>query len=536
MKRAASPTAPALLPVWLLLVAGGYPLLRLLLIPLVPSLAPARMDVPGDAALSLAAIANSARLGVEAATIALVPGFALGYVLERHEWRGAQPLAASLWLVLLTPSYLLSTGWQLLASSPTFARGPLYGLLFSEGGIVALLALKGLPFACLTARSAWAGVDGGIGTALAIHVASPWRRAAILARLMLPAAGAVAAVVFIEGVADFGIAATLGAHLRIPLVIYGIYAALARTPIDFDRAARLSLVLIVLATFAVLVQQWLQSRGVARNDRARPVPRRRPSRAAAWLAGAGTAMIVALALVAPASALVARAFNAADPSRLTLGDWSSLLYSACYAFVGATLSTALAVSLLSVGGGKRGAGARVLDIATLGSMAVPGIVLGAAYLVSFNGWLPLYGTPVLLLLAFVTTHVPLLARFLQGPVQGAHANLADAARLHGMRWVERVELVHAPLMLKPLSWGWSLAFGGLFFELPLSSLLYPIGRAPVGVQLLTLDETLRFADEARLALAGIATCLVVVGVVAGLLPRWLARPAAMPEFARMAAT
>ena len=522
MKRATLPKAAALLPVWLLLAAGGYPLVRLLLVPLIPALAPAAMATTDDAALSFAAIGNSARIGMEAGLVALVPGFGFGYALERFAWGGTRPLGAMMWLLLLTPSYLLSTGWQLLVSSSPFASGPLYPLLFSEGGIVALLALKGLPFACFAARASWAAIGGETSAALHIHVRSPRSRAVILAQLMAPAIGAVFAVVFVEGVADFGIAATLGAHLRLPLVIYGIYASLARTPIDFDRAARLSLVLMLVAALAVAAQQWLQRKGAPRTGRERMIVPRPPSEAAALIVGAGGVAVAMLAIVAPASAIMLRSLDGAEPSRLGAGDAASLLYSACYAFVGATVSTALAVLLL----GAAGVRLRLLDMAMLGSMAVPGIVLGAAYVVSFNGWLPLYGTPLLLLLGFTTTHVPLLARFLGGTVQGAHTHLADAARLHGLRLAQRVELVHAPLLMRPLLRAWSLAFGGLFFELPLSSLLYPVGRAPVGVQLLALDETLKSGEEAKLALAGVTVCLAVVCVVAGLLPRWLARPVA----------
>lgn len=522
------PQPPVLLPVAFILLAAGYPLLRLLLVPAFPALAPAQMATGAGAGLSMTAICNSARIGVEVGIAALVPGFGFAYLLERHDGRGVRLLSGCLWLLLLMPSYLLSSGWQSLVSTPPFAAGPLYGLVFSEAGIVTLLMLKGLPFACFAARLAWAAAGGEIAAALRIHVRSRWRRAAILARLMAPAAGAVFAVMFIEGIADFGIAATLGAHLRLPLVIYGIYAALARTPIDFGRAASLSLVLIVLAAAAVLLHQWLHARGATANGRARPAPRLRPSRMGAAIGTIGTGLLVAVAFVAPGAALTVRAVASIGASHLSASEWASVLYAACYAFSGATVATMLAVFLIGSGVRRHQAATRAVDIIMLGSMAVPGIVLGAAYVVAFNGWLPLYGTPLLLLLGLVTTHLPMLTRFLQGPLQGAHADLADAASVHGLQRLRRIELVHAPLLLRPLLWGWSLAFAAIFFELPLSSLLYPIGRAPVGVQLLMLDETMRLGDEARLALAGIVACLGVVGLVAGLLPWWISRPARAP--------
>ncbi len=38
--------------------------------------------------------------------------------------------------------------------------------------------------------------------------------------------------------------------------------------------------------------------------------------------------------------------------------------------------------------------------------------------------------------------------------------------------------------LRPMLWSWALAFAGIYFERPLSALLYPAERPWVGVQLL----------------------------------------------------
>ena len=90
--------------------------------------------------------------------------------------------------------------------------------------------------------------------------------------------------------------------------------------------------------------------------------------------------------------------------------------------------------------------------------------------------------------------------------------------------LKQLEQVHAPLLLRPLLWGWAIAFAGIYFELPLSALLHPAGRPSIGVQLLGMEETLRFAAEARLAAAGAGVCLLVTLAGAVLLPLWLAAP------------
>lgn len=57
-----------------------------------------------------------------------------------------------------------------------------------------------------------------------------------------------------------------------------------------------------------------------------------------------------------------------------------------------------------------------------------------------------------------------------------------------------------------------MAFGQIFFELPISELLYPAGRPPVAVSLVWLNQNLHYTEEARLALAGIATTFLIAGI------------------------
>jgi hypothetical protein len=72
-------------------------------------------------------------------------------------------------------------------------------------------------------------------------------------------------------------------------------------------------------------------------------------------------------------------------------------------------------------------------------------------------------------------------------------------------------------MLRPLVWGWTIAFGHVFFELPLSELLSPIGRPALAARLLNLNGNLFYEAKAKLALSGAGLCLVVVGLVSALL-------------------
>ena len=95
-------------------------------------------------------------------------------------------------------------------------------------------------------------------------------------------------------------------------------------------------------------------------------------------------------------------------ARFCLGTLTSLGNSAAYAGVAASLATLLAVTL-AARAGRSGRLRHALDIIALGNMAVPGLVLGAAYVIAFNNdWAPLYGMPLLLVIGYVATHAPML--------------------------------------------------------------------------------------------------------------------------------
>lgn len=506
-----------------------YPVGRLLLMPWLPSLGPSGAAMAGGVShLPWVAIGNTLRLGLMSTLLAVPLGVTLGWLLERRQWSGRLLLTVALWLIFLTPSYLLTTGWQIVFSLPALHRGVLAGLFFGQPGIVALLALKGLPFATLAARASWRAIGSEILDAARMLVLSAWRRGWVLARLLLPAAGSAFAVVFIESIQEFGIPATLGAQIHLPIITYAIYERLATTPVDFVNAAWLSWSLVILAFLAAAVHLYLSGRyssalvhGRQRTTAATPCkPLER-------LGGQALTAVVAIVGVGiPGAAIVHAAWQpGGDTSALSVA-WDSLVHSTLYAGTGALLATLLAMLMIRR---QRSRATLVTEAVSLANMAIPGLVLGAAYVIAFNSaWLPLYGTAVLLVVAYVAAQVPMLMRFLQAPMQQIHHSLTDAARLHGLPWAVRTTDIQAPLLLTPFLWGWTMAFGQIFFELPISELLYPAGHAPVGVVIVSLNQSLRFTEASRLALAGIALSLLVAGGMA-LLLRLLVLPATPKE-------
>ena len=513
----------ALLFIGLLAMLTVYPSLRFLLLPVIGQ--SAHKGLSALNAVSLIALSNSVRLSLLASLLAILCGIPAAWMMERRRWRPARILMISLWLLFVLPSYLMTAGWQIVFSRTMLAHSILAAAFYSQFGIIFLLALKGLPFAALAARTSWRAIGAELDDAARLLIRNSVFRRVTLLQLLLPAATAAFAVVFVESIQEFGIPATLGAQIHLPIVTYAIYERLATTPVDFTGAALLSWQLVGLALVAVAVQLYAAARfgGALVHGRRRAHLCPPPSRSEASLAFTGLSALILFGLAVPLGALLLAAFSPQPTAESLPVAWNSVLYSALYGILAASIALAIAAPVLLRQRRGNGRFGQLIGAFSLTNMALPGIVLGAAYLIAFNsGWFALYGTPFLLVLAYVAVQLPMLLRFLQAPIEHLHRNLSEAARLHALPLAARLLDIEGPLLAPALGWGWTMAFIQVFFELPISELLYPAGRAPLGVALMWLNQSLDYTGEARLALLAMLTVLLVAGAANGLL-RVLAR-------------
>lgn len=489
-----------------------YPLLRFMLIPLLPWLGPG-VEAPTGRAPGLGeAVWTSLVLAVLAASCAVLPAVWLGTMLERRRWRGRMGLVVALLLLFLIPGYLVAAGWQIVAGSEAVSRlAWLRNGLLGWPGLVFLLALKGLPVATVAVAAGWAALQPRLDEATRLHVVSRWRRWGLIARPIVPAAATAFLIVFVEAMHDFGLASTVGARLHLRLLVTEVYASLAAWPISWTRAAWAGDLLILVALVPVVLRLAVGGRAAPPLDRRLALTTRPASPGEAIAGQAAVVVLLAAGSAVPLLALLADAFSP-EAATLPREAWASLAVSVLYGFVGALGGVALACAVLASMAGSRLR--KVLTWLPLGNLAVPGIVLGAAEVIAYNGPpLPLIGTPLALLLAQVATQFPLLALFLRASFRAHTASLSDAARVHGIGWLDRVEQIYVPPLLRPLAWAWALAFGRVFFELPMAQMLAPAGGEPVGVALVQLQQSLRFAAEARLSIMALLVCAGIMGAV-----------------------
>jgi iron(III) transport system permease protein len=250
--------------------------------------------------------------------------------------------------------------------------------------------------------------------------------------LMAPGLANAFLVGFVESIADFGNPLVLGGNFNV--LATEVYFALVGAQYDQGRAAALAIILLAFALGAFLLQQHL-TRGRAytsvtgKGDAGIPLALPRPlvrtlqAVAVPWLLF--TVVIYGMALAGGFVAIWGRdhsltlrhfvkAFGVewgADGLLWTGGAWTSFWNTLRLSTMAAPLSAAVGLLTAYLLHRTRFAGRRVFEFGTLLSFAVPGTVIGVAYVLAFNvPPIELTGTGVIIVLCLMFRNMPVGVR------------------------------------------------------------------------------------------------------------------------------
>lgn len=482
------------------------------------------------------AILHSVELGATVALTATLLG-GLFAVLTARFALGLRWLWAPVpWLVFLTPGYLKALAWVLLMSPGGYLAQ--IGILpralsdgfFGLGGLIFVHTLGLFPLPGFIIGSALAGLGQEMEEAARMFGASPariWAR--IVLPLLVPAIALSMIAVFAEVLSDFGLATTIARTAGFGVLTYGIYSAASDYPVDFPMAGAQALILMTLILMVTLADRLLRRQVPLRliSGRSRKVLRRSPGRRTG---AALTGLVLAIAVLAvwlPLATVTLRALTATLGHGLKLSNFTlaqlqevmdpgaialpAVLRSFGYAGLTALISAGIAL-VLAARLDRAGAGLRAwVTGLSLGSVAIPGIVLGFGYILvwnrlpGFRDWpFPQYGQASLLVTGYVAAALPYCLIVILAAVGQLAPSLGDAARLAGHGAARRLWRITLPLVALSVVTALALTFIRTVFELPISQLLVPQTGSPVPpyvVRLLGHDED------------GLASALALISMV-----------------------
>lgn len=430
------------------------------------------------------ALQNSVAYAVSTTIIGTTFGAVFAFLAARTNAPLRSWLSPVMLLVFAAPNVLYAISWSLLADPASgmlnqavsaVAGFPLHPFnAYSWPGLVFVQGLKLTAFAYLLLIGPFQSMNRSFEEASLISGAS---RLGTLVRidipLMAPAIFGVVVISVVFGLSAFDIPQILGALADIPVLSTEIFRAVNfAIPPDYARAASLGLFMMA-ALAGLLIVQWrvLKSgRFVTVTGKAARQERWDLGR---WnvLAAGGILAYTLATLVLPGAQLVLTSFEPAiGVFNFTFGNYRSILSdpqtagafrtTGLLAIGAGAIAMALATILGQVGRKASGMVDKVLDLATLAPMVMPGVVLAIGMLwlyISVPGLQLLYATVWLALIGLVVIVMPVTSRAARAALAQIARELEEAASVCGASDLRVLVDIVLRLMARSFLSGWLLA-------------------------------------------------------------------------------
>ncbi len=481
------------------------------------------------------ALINSLVLGAWTGLFSLLIGLPLAWAVSRTNTPGKGFLKLTATLAYLTPPFLTAIAFvNLFGPNAGLINGFLRDTLhmpfltfniFSMAGLVLVTVLHTFPFVYLLASSALESIDASYEESAQILGAGKWRTAfQITAPLVAPAVLSGTLLAFVNAIALFGSQAIIGVPGRIYTLPTRIYA-LFNYPPQYGLASALSLIFVAITVLALFLQRgYLARRSYVTLGGKGSRPQLVDLGAARWLVFGFGVLVFIVAIAAPYASLIGVSLSKSVGlpfwENLTLRHYRFVLfeYDVTQRAIGnSLLLAALAATLAVLIGGIIGwidlrtnvPGRKVIDYASLIPLGLPGIVMAVA-LIQF--WLstpfPLYGTLVILLLAYTGRYIPLGVRSANSSLRQIDPSLEESAQILGASWTQTMRHITFPLIRPGLFAGWLLVFVPAIQELSASILLFSSSSITVAVAIYNLYETGYVEPVSALAIIN----MIIIGV------------------------
>ncbi len=489
--------------------------------------------------------------------VAVAIGLGFAWVVVRTNTPCKGLIASAGMLPLFVPPLVAGVAWSILGSPKTgllnliFTKSgiPLHLDLYTMPGMIFVFGIYYAPYVYMFTAAALRNMDPALEEAAEISGASAFRTmATVTFPLIMPAILSGMLLSFIVMLGIYGIPAVLGAPANLSVLTTYIFALTAWSPPRYNTAAAVAVLLMIVTGLLVFLQQKVVA------SRSYTTVAGKAFRPRALNLGPWRFMTLGLAIVylfvvvvLPSVALFIAAFR----KFLFIRDIPSLFETKQYgwqhfikmfdnpltitsiinsmkvgiitAVVGGILSFAIGYTITRA----RVPGKRIIDVITTIPVAIPGLVIGVAYLWAWIG-LPggLYGTLWILALAFVARFIPDTVKALSTSLMQIHRELEEAAWICGRGTLSTIASIVLPLARPGVVAAMTLLFILSIRELGSSLFLYSSGTMVMAVQLLGYYEGGNVGITAAFSLVQ----MVLLGVLITF-TNWLTRSASAPAAA-----
>ena len=390
--------------------------------------------------------------------------------------------------------------------------------IYSFTGLAVVIALYSFPYIFIFTTAALELVSSEMEDAANILGAGPWRTMRrVTLPLALPAILGGLIICFLEAIALFGSPAMIAIPARFNVVTTQLFQFFGN-PVRVEVAAAYAMPLLGVTILLILIQRLMTRRKgfVALTGKG---GERRPILLGRWRwAMFGYAMFVAaLAVFLPYLFLIQAAFAKAWGRGFGLDNISlrnfhfvlfehataakSVINSFVYAGISATAAVILTLGVAYIVTRRLVPFGGILGFLCVAPFVIPGVVLAIGFYAAYAPPpLALYGTALILILAFTTRFLPIGFVNASAAMRALNPEMEEAVRVLGGSRLTALRRVVAPLLKRSLLGAWLLIFIPATRELSAAIFLYGPNTKVASVMIFDMSEEGNFEYLAALAL------------------------------------
>ena len=483
--------------------------------------------------------------------IAVAIGLLFSWIVVRTNTPFRGFIAAASILPLFAPPLVAGVAWSILGSPKTGLINTAFkwaGLdwhvdFYSLWGLVFVFGIYYAPYVYMFTASALRNMDPSLEEAAEISGASAFSTLfTVTFPLIMPAIVSGMLLSFIVMLGIYGVPAVLGAPANINVLTTYIFKLTNWSPPLYNTAAAVAIILMVVTGALVYLQQRvLSGRSYTTVAGKAFRPRSLDLGPWRWLTFLLGLLYLLVVVVLPMLALIVAAFrkfmfirdiaalfdmrayslmhfNAIFDNPLTMRSiYNAVEVGIITAVIGGTLAFAIGYTIHRT----RLPGRRAIDLISTVPVAIPGLVVGVAYLWAWIG-IPggLYGTIWILALAFIARFMPDTVKSLSTSFMQIHRELEEAAWVCGKGTLATIATVVLPLARPGVIASMTLLFVLAIRELGSSLFLYTSNTMVMSVLLLDYYEGGNIGKTAAFSLVQTVLLGVLIGGA-----NWIARSA-----------
>jgi len=484
--------------------------------------------------------------------LAVVIGLAFSWIVVRTNTPFKGFIAGASMIPLFVPPLVAGVAWSILGSPKTGLLNTALKWIgidfrfdfYSMSGLILVFGFYYAPYVYMFTASALRNMDPSLEEASEVSGASAFTTLfTVTFPLIAPAILAGSLLSFVVMLGIYGIPAALGAPANISVLTTYIFKLTAWSPPLYNTAAAVAILLMmVTAVFVWAQQRVLSGRSFATVAGKAFRPRSLNLGPWRWFTFSLALAYLFIVVVLPTIALVIAAFrrflffkdfdavfdmkayswvhfNSIFDNPLTMTSiWNTMKVGVITAVIGGTLAFAIGYTINRT----QVPGRKIIDLLSTIPVAIPGLVVGVAYLWAWIG-LPggLYGTIWILALAFVARFIPDTVKALSTSFMQIHRELEEAAWICGRGLLSTIGTIMVPLARPGIVASMTLLFVLSVRELGSSLFLYTSDTTVMAVLLLDYYEGGNVGKTAAFSLVQTVILAVLLGITT-----WLSRGAA----------